>query len=190
MATCVDLISGLDPSCDALSKVGGVKKRVWVTQLAQLNQSTPFSVDGDGYIDAITMALDPSSVAYKLKKFIGKKSKNAGTYELTIGENVNTYNTSFTLVLYHFTPEDREAIESLVNAEDVVVFAETEAGQIEVFGIEQGLMASAGTGGTGTLLNDNTAFSLTLSGEQKKLPYLFDSGTGLAGSISYLDGLS
>jgi hypothetical protein len=94
------------------------------------------------------------------------------------------------LVLYHYTPADREAIENLVNADDLFALFETEAGQIELFGITQGLNASAGTGATGVLLQDNTAFSLTLSGEQLSMPKLFLNGGTLADSITYLDGIS
>lgn len=187
MAECVDLLEGLEASCNALNKVGGVKKRVWVGQLSQLD-TVPYTTDVDGYIDTIDFAL--ASPAYGLHKFSGKKTKNNGTYELTAGENVNTFNTSAILVLYHYTPADREAIENLVGADDLFVLFETEAGQIEVFGITQGLNASAGTGATGVGLQDDTAFTLTLSGEQLALPKLFLNGGTLADSITYLDGIS
>ena len=187
MADCVDLLEGLDPSCNALNKVGGVKKRVWIGQISQLG-TVPYTTDADGYVDTIAFAT--ASPAYGLHKFIGKKSKHNGTYELTAGDNVNTFNTSAILVLYHYTPADREAIENLVNADDLFALFETEAGQIELFGITQGLNASAGTGATGVLLQDNTAFSLTLSGEQLSMPKLFLNGGTLADSITYLDGIS
>lgn len=184
---CIDLLSGINASCDALNKVGGVNKRVWIGQLSQV---TSYDTDANGYIDTITMADDASSNPYTLKKFVGKKTKNSGTYELTAGENVNTFNTSFNLEVFHFTPEDRTNLEALINADDVFVIAQTDAGQIEVFGIDEGLNASAGSGGTGVNLQDKTSFTLTLSGEQRKLPYLFLNGGTLAASITYLDGIS
>jgi len=184
---CIDLLNGITASCEALNKVGGVNKRVWIGQLSQLSS---FDTDVDGYIDTITMATDASSNDYTLKKFSGKKNKNSGTYELTAGENVNTFNTSFNLEVFHYTPEDRSNLEALINADDVFVLTQTDAGQIEVFGIEQGLNASAGSGGTGVGLQDKTSFTLTLSGEQMNLPKLFLNGGTLAASISYLDGIS
>jgi hypothetical protein len=182
MANCVDIISGINPSCSALSKVGGANKRVWIGQLTQL---TSYGTDVDGYINAVTLA------AYEtLYKFIGKKDKNSGAFEGTIGENVNTVNQSVTLELFHSLPEEREAIEALYNAEDVFVFVETNFGQIEVFGIDLGLMASALSGGTGVLLNDKTSTTITLSGEQMTLPKLFLTGGTLAASKTYLDNIS
>ena len=184
---CIDLLNGINASCDALNKVGGVNKRVWIGQLSQI---TGYTLDGDGYVETITMDADASNNDYTLKKFTGKKNKNSGTYELTAGENVNTFNTSFNLEVFHFTPDDRENLEALINADDVFVIAQTDAGQIEVFGIEQGLNASAGSGGTGVSLQDKTSFTLTLSGEQMNLPKLFLNGGSLATSITYLDGIS
>jgi len=184
---CIDLINGIEASCDALNKVGGANKRVWIGQLSQV---TGYTTDVDGFVDTITMDTDASGNDYTLKVFSGKKSKNSGTYELTAGENVNTFNTSFNLEVFHFTPEDRENLEALINADDVFVVTQTDAGQIEIFGIDEGLNASAGSGGTGVNLQDKTSFTLTLSGEQRKLPYLFLNGGSLATSITYLDGIS
>lgn len=196
MASCVELINGLIASCAAGNKVGGIKKKVWITQLSQLSSTSPYTVGPNGYITAITMGTDGSGNAYTLKVFEGKKSKNSIALALTVGANVNTHKTDFLLALYHFSPADREAIETLINAEDVVVFAETESEQIEVLGIDQGLQASAGTGGVGANLQDETAYMLTLSGEQRNLPYLFDTTdpstpvtTGLAASKAYLNAL-
>jgi len=59
-----------------------------------------------------------------------------------------------------------------------------------VFGIDLGLNASALSGGTGTLLNDKTSTTLTLSGEQTSMPKLFLNGGTLAASITYLDNIS
>jgi hypothetical protein len=187
MSSCVDLIQGLNPSCEALNKAGGVNKRVWIGQLSQLTPATPYTDDVDGYITALSLIT--TSPVQKLHKFIGKTYKNNGSYELQVGENVNTFNHSATLLLYHFTPEDRKAIEQLANADDLFVIFETEAGQVEVFGIEKGLNASAGSGGTGTNLNDTTAYTITVSGQQLNMPKLMKV-TDLAGTITYLDGIS
>jgi hypothetical protein len=184
---CIDLLNGIAASCDALNKVGGVNKRLWIGQLSQV---TGYTQDAHDFINTITMGQDASSNPYTLKQFTGKKNKNNGTYELTAGENVNTFNTSFNLEVFHYTPEDRANLEALINADDVFVIAQTDAGQIEVFGIDEGLNASAGSGGTGVNLQDKTSFTLTLSGEQRKLPYLFLNGGTLATSITYLDGIS
>ena len=53
MATCNDLISGINPDCDALNKVGGVNKRVWIG----LKSNISHTIDSNGYVSAITMVM-------------------------------------------------------------------------------------------------------------------------------------
>ena len=185
MATCVEILQGINPDCTALNKVGGINKRVWVGQLSQLSG---YTVDGSGYINTVTLATI-SSVLQTLKTFTGKKFKHSATVEGVVGENVNTFNQILALSLYYSTPAERLAIENLFNADDVFVFVEGNYGTIEVYGIDLGLNGSALTGGLGTLLNDNTAIIVTLSGEQMTLPKQFKTGT-LAQDIAYLNGIS
>lgn len=186
MATCVEILQGIDPNCDALNKVGGIDKRVWVGQLSQLSG---YTTDGSGYINTVTLATI-SSIQQTLKKFTGKKFKHAATVEGVVGENVNTINQSLALSLYYSTPAERQAIEQLFNADDVFVFVEGNYGGVEAYGIDLGLNGSALTGGLGTLLNDNTAIIVTLSGEQRTLPKQVLVGGTLTATIAYLDGIS
>lgn len=190
MANCVDLLQGIDPSCAALNKVGGINKRVWAGQLSMLD-NPKYTEDADGYIATIEMATI-SSVVQQLVTFTGKKFKNSTANEVVVGENVNTINQQVTLALYYTTPTEREAIETLINADDVFIAVEGNYGRIELYGIDLGLNCSAGTGGLGALLNDNTAFVITLSDEQLTLPKQFRSATNatLADDIAYLDGIS
>jgi hypothetical protein len=190
MANCVQILQGIDPSCDALNKVGGINKRVWVGQLSMLD-NPKYTEDADGYIATIEMATI-SSVVQELVTFSGKKFKNSTANEVVVGENVNTINQQVTLALYYTTPTEREAIESLINADDVFVCVEGNYGRIEIYGIDLGLNCSAGSGGLGALLNDNTAFIVTLSDEQLTLPKQFRSATNstLSADIAYLDGIS
>ena len=157
-------------------------------QLSQLG-TVPYTLDGDGFID--TIAFSAGSPAFGLYEFSGKKSKNSGAWELTAGENVNTFNTSANLVLYPFTPEQVAACDALVGADDLFVIFPNEAGtKIWVYGITQGLNATAGSGGTGAALQDDTSYKLTLSGEQLASPMQFLNGGTIADSIAYLDGIS
>lgn len=180
-----ELEDGLSPSCEAIKKVGGVKKRVWITQLDKFNYST----DVDGYVSEISMLGSPANT---MKQFVGKKEKNKADNELQIGENVNTMKQNVDLTLYYYTPAERTALVGLAKAEDVVVFIETNAGQIEVYGIDNGLNASKGTGSTGHKLNDSQGFMLSLTGEETDLPKVLKptGTTTMAEWISYLDGLS
>lgn len=191
MATCAVDLQELDPSCNALKKKGGLKKRVWIGSYDAVNAVTPPTTDVDGYVTSITLNTSPvgSPVNY-LYKYIGKKLKHNGTFEGQVGENTNVINQNLNLVLYAYTPAEREAIEKLFNSEEVVVFVETEAGQIEMWGYDTGLMASALTGGSGTALNDSTAITITLSGQQDTFPKVLKTGSTLQDDIDYLDALT
>ena len=63
-------------------------------------------------------------------------------------------------------------------------------GKIEIYGLDKGLEASALAGGTGVALQDDNGITLTLSGEQTKLPEFFLVGGALATSVAYLDNIS
>jgi len=188
MATCNDLIAGLNPGCEALNKVGGVNKRVWVGLKANITTTT----DNAGYVNSVSMSTVGSLPSY-LYKFIGKRDKNSATWALTAGENVNTFNHTAIMELFYSTPTELLSIQKLCNADDLVVFMQMNDGKIIVLGLEIGLNASAAEGGTGTVLNDSTAYKVTLSGEQTIMPQYFSiNGTvaTLAQNIAYLDALS
>lgn len=190
---------GLDPSCDALKKLGGLAKRVWVGQLSQLDGYTVNESTLD--IETLDMALE-SPGNYTLKKFVGKKLKHSATTPVEVGENINVFNQTINLVLFHYTSLEKAAIEELVNVEDAFVLVETLQGQIEVYGIDTngtssddplgGLNCSAGDGGTGVALNDPTAFTVTLSGQHRIMSRIFNVSTSatLAQNIAYLDAIS
>lgn len=190
MANCASDLQELDPSCAALKKKGGLKKRVWI---GSYDNVVTVLDDTTGYIDGVSMV--SASPVNKLFKYIGKKLKHNGAFEGQVGENTNVINQNLNLVLYAYTPAEREAIEKLFNSEEVVAFVETEAGQIELWGYETGLTASALTGGSGTALNDSTAITITLSGQQDTLPKVVviddasSATSDLESTIAALDAL-
>ena len=188
MANCNDLLAGLNPGCEALNKVGGVNKRVWIGLKANITKTE----DTAGYINSISMGL-VGSIASKLYKFIGKRDKNSAIWPISAGENVNTFNHTAIMDLFYSNPTELLAIQNLANADDCVVFMQTNDDKIIVLGVQNGLNGSAGEGGTGVVLNDSTAYKLTLSGEQTIMPQYFSingSTATLAQNIAYLDALS
>ena len=185
---CNDLLAGINPGCDGLNKVGGMNKRVWIGKKDNIN----YTVDNAGYVNSVTMSTI-SSLTSKLYKFIGKRDKNSASWPMTAGENVNTFNHTVIMDLFYSNPTELLALESLANSDDNVVFIQGNDGRLIVLGLENGLNASAGEGGTGTLLNDSTAYKLTMSGESRYMPKYFSiNGTVAteAANISYLDALS
>ena len=188
MATCNDLIAGLNPDCTSLKKVGGTNKRVWIGKKDNISIST----DTAGYINSIAMS-NIGSIPSKLYKFSGKKDKNNAIWPVVAGENINTFNHTAVLSLYYGNPTELLAIENLVNAAELVVFMQMNDDKIIVLGTDVGLVCTAAEGGTGTLLNDSTAYVVTLSAENKTIPKYFSvNGTTatIAQNIAYLDTLS
>jgi general stress protein 26 len=175
MATnCNDLISGINPACDALNKVGGVNKRVWIG----LKGNITYTTDSNGYINTVSMATS-GSLPTKLYTFTGKRDKNSFAFPLTAGENINTFNHTAMMALYYSTPSELESLNQLANADDMVVFMEGNDEKIYVLGIEKGLNATAGEGGSGILLNDSTAYMLRVN-----------AAASLATNQAYLDALT
>ena len=188
MATnCNDLISGMNPACDALNKVGGVNKRVWIG----LKSNISYTVDSNGYVNSISMGV-VGSITSKLYTFTGKRDKNSFAFPMTAGDNINTFNHTAIMQLYYSTPSELETLNQLANADDLVVFMEGNDDKIYILGLQKGLNASAGEGGSGILLNDSTAYTLTLSGEQTKTPNIFrtNASASIATLEAYLDALA
>lgn len=183
MAGCADDIISLIPDCETLKSKGGVKKKVW----AVAHDSATYTLDGDGYVDTVTLAT--TSPATTLKVYSGKKLKNNGVITGEIGENSNSLKQDLNLVLFAQTPEERAAVQKLFYSDELDIFIQTEAGKIELWGYDAGLVSSGLTGGTGTQLNDSTAYTVTMSGSQDDLPKVCKFGATIADDVAYLDAL-
>ena len=183
MVDCVDILRSITKSCG--DNVGGVNKRVWITQLQQIEN---YTFDSLGYVNSlVTKENGNTNYPYELKKVISKKGSHSGNVEAIENVNVDVFKHTAILKAYATTPEQRDSLVSLYGASKVVVFFETDNGEIEIYGLENGLYATALTGNTGEQMQDDTAFTFTLSGLQTSLPKYFLYGGSLATSIAYLD---
>ena len=182
---CVDILRSITKSCG--DNVGGVNKRVWITQLQQINS---YTYDSLGYVNSlVTKENGNTNYPYELKKVISKKGSHSGNVEALENVNIDVFKHTAILKAYATTPEQRDSLVSLYGASKVVVFFETDNGEIEIYGLENGLYATALTGNTGEQMQDDTAFTFTLSGLQTSLPKYFLYGGSLATSIAYLDNI-
>ena len=185
MVDCVDILRSITKSCG--DNVGGVNKRVWITQLQQINS---YTYDSLGYVNSlVTKENGNTNYPYELKKVISKKGSHSGNVEAIENVNIDVFKHTAILKAYATTPEQRDSLVSLYGASKVVVFFETDNGEIEIYGLENGLYATALTGNTGEQMQDDTAFTFTLSGLQTSLPKYFLYGGSLATSIAYLDNI-
>ena len=187
MSDCIDILRSISATCASINQIGGVDKRAWVTQL---NQIESYTFDSNGYVNSlITRENGTSNYRYELAQIIGKKNTHSGNYEGVVGENVSLVKQNAILKIYTDSPSDRDKVVELFDAQELVVFFENSNGKIEVFGLDKGLEGSALVGGTGTEMQDDTAVTITLTGDQNKLPYFFLYGGSLATSIEYLDSI-
>jgi len=180
MATCTTKISaGLDASCEALDKIGGVNKAIYFGNLDEMT----FTTNVAGYIDSIVMTASPQAFLYK---FIGKTKKHNATFELQVGENTNTWKQAVLAKLYFYYPAERAAIEALTTADDLVAIIQTESGLFEVYGWSKGIRAEAATGANGVLIQDDTSLLVTISGEEVALPKVLQLAAALPGEDDYI----
>ena len=189
MSGCNDILLGSNPSCAAIKKPGGVKKRIWIGLKSEISGYTRNGGTDD--IETISMAMN-GSIPYTLKKFISKRDKINVQFPAVIGENVVTYNHQVSTPVFYSTTQELNNLEVLMSSEEVFVIVEGNDEKLMVLGIKEGMKASAGEGGLGVLVNDNTAYNITLAGEQTELPKYFNISTSatLAQNIAYLDAIS
>lgn len=183
MACAEDLVS-LETSCEADQSVGGLNKRMWALEKDKLT----LTLDVDGQVDTVTIAT--TSPVTLLKTFTGKQFTHNGALTGEVNTNVNTIKQDLNMVLNYFTQPQRAAIDALFKSDECIFFVETNAEQIECWGYEYGLKASALTGATGTALADSRAVTVTMSGSQKTMPKVCDFGADLAANIAYLNNLA
>ncbi len=192
MSFCSDLTANLAPSCSAIKKPGGLDKRAWLGKLSDVES---FTAGTGNQITAVTFKSNKGLIT-----MTGKMEKNNSTMAINAGENYNLRTHSFNFVGYYKTPADLAAIDALIDQEQVFVFAETNAGTIEVYGVNLGikfdnfgLNVTALEGGSGTAKVDASQFALTFSGDHENLQLVFNDTAagepGLAADIAYLDAL-
>ena len=173
-----------------MRKKGGFDKRIWIGSVADLSAVT-FGTAQE--IDALTFT-SPKG----LKRYFGKRFKHNATGGINAGEVYNERVQSFNAVLYAQSAAERLAIEQLIDAEDVFIIAESNAGVLEVFGINKGtnsqfdgygLRVTAADTNYGALLNDDTMITLTFSGSFENWALVFDESATLAANIAVIDAL-
>jgi hypothetical protein len=190
--SCDSLTTNLAPSCDAIKKPGGLDKRVWIGLVDDLEGVT-FGTGNQ--ITGFTFAMSKGFITAT-----GKMEKNNSSIALNAGENFNLRTQSFNFVSYYLTAEDLADIDQLIDQEQLFVCAETNAGTIEVYGINNsdafnnyGLQCTAIEGGSGTAKLDPSQLALTFSGDFENIQMRFEDTAamepGLAADIAYLDGL-
>ena len=190
MAACNELIRGIDPNCEATRKPGGLNKGLYLGLLSDL---TAVTFGAGNLVTGFTFAEDKGFV-----KVIGKREKHNSAMTLEVGENFNLRNHAINAVIYYNTPQELEALDAIIDVEGAFIVAETNAGELEVWGVNKGanfqnfgLKAATIEGGSGTVITDSNIYTLGMTGNHENLQLYFSgaSENTLAQNIAALDDL-
>lgn len=178
----------LDPDCVALQAPGGINKRIYIGSLADV---AGFTQNTDGELLTLVM-----KTGKKLYTMSGKKLTNSTSNDLQVNENNKLFGHTVTFLAYVSLQTEKNAIEGLSKVEDLFIVVEKNTGKLEAFGLigdqetaSQGLALTALAGGSGTALADTTAYTLTFSGAETKLPVYTKFGETRVAELTYLDAL-
>jgi len=186
--SCQTLALGVQASCLAVKKPGGVDKRVWI---GLLDDVASITLGTGNILNAFVMKAGKG-----LTQWTGRREKNSAGSEIEIGENVTVRNQLVSLSVYWETAAQLTTLDELLDLEGLFVFLETNAGLIEVFGVNMsnaysftnfGLKPTKNSGNSGKVINDATAFALELSGGLTNLQLIFRPTSDLASNILYLN---
>ena len=187
---CASILASLIPSCDALTSVGGVQPFVYYAHRSDL----VFTYATDGSITGVAL-----TTTGKLAKGIGRKFQNSGAYESARSATGKArVKQTYIDRVYHDTQADRNAIQQLILAEDVVFITPNNSLKFEVYGAALGLIATSVKGGTGTKLDDDNTVLFSFEGDEPTLPAVFNTVTvtpgvnkpaDFAANVTYLDAL-
>lgn len=188
MAACNTLLRGINPNCDATRKPGGLNKNLYFGLLSDLDAIT---FGSGNLVTGFTFKADKGFV-----KVIGKREKHNTAMTLEAGENFSLRNHAVNAVIYYNTAAELEALDAIIDVEGAFIVAETNAGELEVWGVNKGanfmnfgLKATSIEGGSGTAMTDSNIYTLGMTGNHENLQMIFKSTTEstLAADIAILD---
>lgn len=186
MAECdYSLLKGVQASCAATKKVGGLNKRIYMASVTDLS-AVVFGTYNS--VTSFTFKADKG-----FTKWTGRKEKNSAGSDVEVGENLTLRNQTVSFGLYYETDQDLDSIDKMLDAEQIFVVVETNPGTLEVFGINKvafqnyGLRVTANPGNSGLLLNDSTAFTPALTGGFTNLQLIYNPAGSLSANIAALD---
>jgi len=153
---------------DCKDAVGGIKN-IYVTELANI---TAVAENASGFVTAITKSGGSKYYKYALLP----RAKNDFTQNIMADPALGTVayeqtiNTNFTKLGYVSQLKFQTII-----ANRCSVIVETKSGQYFLFGKENGVEVSAGSGNSGAAMNEFNGYVLTFTGMEKALANEVDS---------------
>lgn len=157
-------IRGIDKECE--SNIGGIKK-AYVALFEDVVR--PISAS-NSQISSVAM-----SGSAKFQPFEFRRNTSNLTSTLNVSDNGTKYwSSELTMLFNKMETPKRIAINSLVAAEACAI-VEDANGKAWFLGYDEPVEASAGSGETGTNIDDANRYSITLQDISKEAPYEIDS---------------
>jgi hypothetical protein len=182
------LLANITADCDAVKRAGGVKATIYATRLGNI---AGMPVDATtGNLETLTL-----ESGAKFLKLEGRKFKNTAGTTFSKAENGPSLRTqSATFRAFVKTQAQREAVDALLDQEDLVLFVPTNGGVVKVYGYSlngdsNGMAATEGGESDGTALADDTSFAITFTGAETNLPPIYEEAGGFVATLDYLDAL-
>lgn len=179
------ITSGITVNCVDLRRVGGVKQTLWLGNMADL--LTPFDpiAIGNSYVSSI-----PFTTYKSLYKIQGPKFAHSAKWTIQLSDAGNvSYQHDVTIRVFNDNPTEDGVLQDLSVAE---MFAITQTNNQEflMWGIGNGLRATAGDASTGVKNGDDPITTLTLSGSEKTIFKRFLINGDINATLNYLNAVS
>jgi hypothetical protein len=170
MADCV--IVGLpDPTCEDTTLIGGVKpKNIYVFNREDLRGGSEYNESANGTVTGMNLVTYANAV-----KLTAMNRTVSATQTQEEGDNLVSYWVQSIVGKFEQQSQtDKNAIESLAAAQELVVVVEKQNSTFEVYGLDYGLKMRGSTKSTGANVGDDNKWNLTFNqtgyGETRPAP--------------------
>lgn len=182
MAVLCGIGSGIDYNCLAKKRISGVKK-VWLFNIDLL--ASPVDPNGSGYVQGLEFTGYDGLYLFDAGKF---SHSATSTINLQTDSGAISFLQSVILRLFVDSPTEIQVLSDLTSA-TVGAIVLTNNNEFRIYGAQNGLSASEGdVSPTGRLQGENTATTITLTGEEN-LPYRLLLKTDFATTLAYVQAL-
>lgn len=177
-----EITAGISISCDALKRVGGVNKRLWLFNLTDL--STPIVALTDGYVTNI-----PLSTYQSLYKIEGAKFAHSFEINEQRSDEGNVqFEHKVMIKIVNTTPTEDAVLEDLTTSE-VGAIIQTNNNEFLILGAQNGMSATETKIQSGQKSGDSSASVVTLTGNEQSI-YKRLLRTDVNSTLAYLNAIT
>lgn len=179
------ITGGITVQCADLRRVGGVKQTLWLGNLADL--AVPFDpiAIGNNFVSSI-----PFTVYKSLYKIQGPKYAHNADCKLQVSDAGSvSWEHSVTIRVFNDNPTEDGVLQDLSVAEMFAIL-QTNNQEFLMYGIGNGMRATASDLPTGKKIGDDPITTLTLTGAEKTVPKRFLIGGDINQTLNYLNAVS